>query len=202
MKRLIRCTYYNYLYTMKYKMGCNESRICTLIQKKHFKFNKECVEEYMNKLPIISNNNVKVLNNDLLCVNDYNMLAGFIGCKENEQILFVYSDNFELYNTVCIKIGEYEYIGCTNYRIFGILLTGSVVDTLFENIQCVVCEFEESDVHIHIHTKNYIGSDHAYYMNCKKSCRFFCDFINTLVINNKLRSGLRKQNDLPPAYVE
>jgi hypothetical protein len=165
-----------------------------------FIFNKDYANEFINKLPISSKEIIMIMNADKLSLIHYNILAGIINCEIDENILFVYCCG----GINSIEIGEHEYIGCTNKRIFSVNKDGNYKDNLFSKIKHTFCKFEiaysgnESNALTVVYASGY---SNYYHIQCKISCRFFNEFINTLVVNNKPNLGIKKKNnDEPPPY--
>jgi hypothetical protein len=155
---------------------------------------------FVNKLPIYSLKSfifsqINTYNAEDLTLIDYNTLAQFVECGKNEKILFIYCAD-EPKN---IKIGKYVYIGCTNNKIFSIALYGKVEYIFYNEIKHArLNEGYKNNVNLICKMKNNNGEKY-YNIPCENACKFFCDFINTIIVNNTTGLGI-KNYDLPPSY--
>jgi hypothetical protein len=158
---------------------------------------------FMSKDLIFYNKETETINASLLPLHEYNKIAIFIKCTVDEKILIL---NQLRSPGSCskIRIGEYGYIGVTNLKLFKIYINGDIVSLKLDKLDRIVYQYipnpKCNNFNHAISCVLKSGEKKTYDMRSYKSCKFFCDQINLIIMDLNPYVGLNLGHDDPPEY--
>jgi hypothetical protein len=169
-------------------MGCGTSSLSS--EELAIKNYEGFVKHHEVKLPIISKF-TSTINAKSLSDEDYNKFALCIKCRKNEIILFV-NANVSVNNFV--HICKYNYLGCTNKRIFLLRINRTVLSIKLKHIKWASYINNIMSVR-----SNYPGNERNYTYKLDitgdKSGEFFCDYIISAITHRKTNLGLKNDTE-------